>query len=296
MMSCSSPVTVNVKGRSYNVPCHHCMSCRITYQSYLLFCCKRELFDCYQRGLGASFLTFTYNDDCLPLNGSLDKRSFQNLLKRVRRNKGLPSFKYLACGEYGDKFDRAHYHAVFFGLSDVLAKQFVASHWLNGYVKTEALRSSAGLRYVLDYCCKSINGDLAVELYDNQMKERPFLSHSTRMGFDWLMRNMDDIVANGFYYREAGKMLPLPKYFRDIYDIYKTFDVSRVLRSLDSHAKRMGFPDIYSYSDYATPLKEKELISKSRLAGRPVDDSNFVSSFYVPRVGTNNLAKSLLER
>ncbi|QCS37188.1 replication initiation protein [Tortoise microvirus 66] len=295
-MSCFSPVTIRVKGSSFSVPCHHCMSCRFTYQSYLLFCCQRELQTAYERGLGASFVTYTYSDDHLPVSGSLDKKEFQNMLKRVRKTHSLPPFKYIACGEYGDRFGRAHYHSVFFGLSDVLAQAFVKPHWHGGICRVETLRSASGLRYVLDYCCKSINGKMAEEMYDNQGIERPFLTHSIKLGRDWLNAHMDEIVSDGFNYRDKGVLRPLPKYFRDIYDVYGCFDVVPALTGLSKDARSRGFLDIYSYSDFMRPAREKLLIDKFRASGRPVDDSEYLIATRVATGSSPSLARSLLER
>lgn len=43
---------------------------------------------------------------------SIDKKDLTDFFKRLRKS-GL-NFRYFACGEYGDKFARAHYHVIFF--------------------------------------------------------------------------------------------------------------------------------------------------------------------------------------
>jgi hypothetical protein len=77
-----------------------------------------------------SFITLTFNDEHLPKNKMLSKRTFQLFMKRLRRStqydyseiktKKLKrtqakTIRYYHCGEYGDKFKRPHYHALLFG-------------------------------------------------------------------------------------------------------------------------------------------------------------------------------------
>lgn len=58
------------------------------------------------------FVTLTYSDEYLPENGSLDPRHFRNFIRRLRRKKDA---LYFGCGEYGDRYQRPHYHTVLFG-------------------------------------------------------------------------------------------------------------------------------------------------------------------------------------
>lgn len=61
-----------------------------------------------------SFLTLTYDDEHLPENGSLHKPDLQKFFKRLRFHTGK-EIRYYACGEYGEKTLRAHYHVCLFG-------------------------------------------------------------------------------------------------------------------------------------------------------------------------------------
>lgn len=60
-----------------------------------------------------AFLTLTYNDDSLPEGGTLNPADLRNFWKRLRNN--TDKFRYFAVGEYGDKTQRPHYHAILFG-------------------------------------------------------------------------------------------------------------------------------------------------------------------------------------
>lgn len=59
------------------------------------------------------FLTLTYADEHLPYGGSLSREHLRNFFKREVYYGG--PVRYYACGEYGDRTQRAHYHAALFG-------------------------------------------------------------------------------------------------------------------------------------------------------------------------------------
>ena len=68
----------------------------------------------------STFVTLTYSDEFLPVNLNGDmiliKRHLQNYLKRLRRLYRHGTVRYFGVGEYGDLFDRPHYHICLFGL------------------------------------------------------------------------------------------------------------------------------------------------------------------------------------
>lgn len=107
--------------------CGQCMPCRINrkriwmHRILLEAACSPD----------NSFLTLTYRDEAMPLNGTghptLSPRDLQIWLKRLRSKwssfqddlhgpNGTPTkLRYFAVGEYGDETQRPHYHVVLFG-------------------------------------------------------------------------------------------------------------------------------------------------------------------------------------
>lgn len=67
-------------------------------------------------------VTLTYNDKELPADRSLVKRDLQLFMKRLRKEFGS-GIRFYACGEYGEKNKRPHYHAVLFNF-DFADKRF----------------------------------------------------------------------------------------------------------------------------------------------------------------------------
>lgn len=62
----------------------------------------------------SSFLTLTYDERHLPADYGLDKRHLQLFLKRLRKRLDVP-VRYFACGEYGGRTLRPHYHLILYG-------------------------------------------------------------------------------------------------------------------------------------------------------------------------------------
>lgn len=129
-MPCYSPITgyrsrvVNTSGKRsivFNVaagyadlqvqlPCGQCTGCRLEYSRTWAIRCMHEA-SLHENNC---FITLTYNDENLPANNSIHKETVQKFIKRLRKNTGQ-KLRYFACGEYGDKNNRPHYHAIIFG-------------------------------------------------------------------------------------------------------------------------------------------------------------------------------------
>lgn len=93
------------------VPCGQCIGCRLerSRQWALRIMHEADGHECN------SFLTLTYDDEKnggkAPLSLRLD--DLQRFFKRVRK-RGL-RMRYYACGEYGEMFERPHFHVCMFG-------------------------------------------------------------------------------------------------------------------------------------------------------------------------------------
>lgn len=127
---CTSTLHINPKnylGMSLDVPCGQCLECRSLSQNSWVTRLGFDLKDLYDRGGVAVFLTFTYNNECLPWSNfgfvheeripvfqRKDELKFLNELKvYVYRKYGKGSYKYFFCAEYGKWTKRPHYHGLF---------------------------------------------------------------------------------------------------------------------------------------------------------------------------------------
>lgn len=92
------------------VGCGQCVGCKLEYSRQWAMRCMDEA----KLHGDNSFLTLTYDNEHLPVDRSLSKRDFQLFMKRLRKVL-KKKVKFYACGEYGEKFGRPHYHACVFG-------------------------------------------------------------------------------------------------------------------------------------------------------------------------------------
>lgn len=226
-----------------------------------------------------SFITLTYNDEHLPKDKSLDKTHLQKFFKRLRKQKGR--FKYYACGEYGDRTQRAHYHACLFGMDfdDKIEFQKIndstlyISEELNkiwGYGNTsigELTFESAAYcaRYVLkkktglSKCVQHTRLDEETGELIPVVQPYAVMSLATAIAKQWLSKNHGDIYnADKDFLVLRGKKLKPPKYFDNIYD---TIDPERLARIKE---KRQKERTNYTLEE----LRAHEKITRARIIQR----------------------------
>lgn len=128
---CTSPLTISNKSpyqvydlspKKYQVPCGKCLECRSLVQSDWCTRLAYEINMFYRNGGIGVFLTFTYNDDNLPIFEPLQQPCFRHddvlkFLDRInlymQRTYGSYMYKYFFCSEYGKNTQRPHYHGLF---------------------------------------------------------------------------------------------------------------------------------------------------------------------------------------
>ena len=94
----------------------------------------RVLYELETNGNKGCFATLTFDPEYEPPDGSLRKKDLQNFNKRVRKyffGNGKSEYKYYACGEYGPKTFRPHYHVAMLGI-DIPFSEWVFVRMENG--------------------------------------------------------------------------------------------------------------------------------------------------------------------
>ena len=288
-MPCLSPLTITVRPRGssgksfFSVPCRQCMCCRLKKVQSLRMMSDLYLYDRYMHGQGASFVTLTYSDSFLPVNDAgiitLRKLDLQRFNKRfrinlVRNNLNIP-YKFIACGEYGGKLSRPHYHIIMLGITKAIADEFVPLSWnhiQNGISDIGSL-ARGGLNYVLKYCTKTSLGKDAKKLYDDNGVERPFICHSKSLELEYFERNLEEIENNNFSLRHKGKLVSLPNYYRKKYDVHNQFNPSSMLIQKKRVADTQGL-SVQDYDKIHAYCLERELVNSALQGGESVDKSS----------------------
>jgi len=208
-----------------HVPCGRCINCLEKKRAEWTFRIAQEL----NQAHSAWFLTFTYNEEKLPINekgyATLRKKDLQLFLKRLRKKtsdmiKGynqtlnvgqraykVPKIKYFACGEYGTETKRPHYHMIIFNVPRNIADKS-AEIWGNGHVKVGTV-NTASIHYTTKYMITKYD-----ELKNEQQK--PFTMISNAMGLQYVENNKKWHIENANrYVINDGYKQSLPRYYQE---------------------------------------------------------------------------------
>lgn len=179
----------------------------------------------------AQFVTLTYSSESLPHGGGLVKKDVQDWLKRLRKMYPPKSIRYFACGEYGSRHNRPHYHAIIYS-DDIIDESVYRATWSFGQIKA-GNASMRSCMYVAKYIGKQFSGRLARERYG--LKQRPFALMSKGLGKEWLEKNKDQLVQN-LALTVNGKNVAIPRYYRKLLgDALDTEEMTR--RARERHAE-----------------------------------------------------------
>lgn len=259
-------------------PCGQCIACRLNYARNWSIRLMDEA-RCWQ---DTSFLTLTYDDDHLPADGSIHKEEVQKFMKRLRKSLGGKEIKYFACGEYGEKYGRPHYHVALFGVgvdSPVYDVEYIQKDkiwrgtmdtWKNGLIGVGDLTVDSA-NYVAGYMVKKVKGKGAEHHYKQLGIEPEFALMSRRpaIGLRYALKNSDVYRENEFVLIKGHKY-PLPRYYRQKLftdDERDSLKLRRFYEDLDE--KILRFDDgRWRYKDDAfevRPVTAKEKLEQERL-------------------------------
>lgn len=183
------------------------------------------------------FLTLTYDDQHVPQDYSVKLRDWQLFMKRLRKRVGSNAIRFFACGEYGDKFLRPHYHALIFGFdppdkvysrvnaqgSKFYTSAFIQEVWPFGrHDIGEVTYKSCG--YVARYVMKKMNGDQADDHYTRVSPidgntyrvatEFAVMSRRPGIGTAWFEKYKADAFPSDFLIVDGKKVQP-PRFYLD---------------------------------------------------------------------------------
>ena len=225
------------------------------------------------------FITLTYDEDHLPWDGSLNKKHFQDFMKRLRWHNSGKSIRYFQCGEYGENFQRPHYHALLFnhdfqdktlwtetdGIRTYVSED-LGRHWPWGFSTVGSLTWESAA-YCARYSIKKRTGDDAEEHYwrilatDLEIQLEPeyaTMSLKPAIGKTWFEEYRDDCFPSD-YITEKGRKLRIPKYYDKLLADHNKQEAEAIKRHRKQRARERA-------SDCTpTRLAQREICAKARL-------------------------------
>lgn len=265
--------------RKLSLPCGQCVGCRLERSRQWAVRCMHEA----SLHESNSFVTLTYDDDHLS-SYSLVYKDFQLFMERMRRVR--PGVRFYMCGEYGEQFERPHFHAILFNCffpdreyfqelpsgSKLYISKELGRLWPFGFssVGDVTFESAA---YIARYCMKKVTGRNAERHYEfvdvgsgeisQRVPEFNRMSLKPGIGREWFIKyraevfgrdgGFDRVVMNGI------EMKP-PKYYDKLLEVSDGF--------ASDYVKHMREVDAGAFGDDRTPerLAVRELVTKARLS------------------------------
>ena len=311
-MRCTRPVLAYAKpgggitfGKKHSlaldvhIRCNQCIGCRLYRSREWAIRITHEA----QLHQDNSFLTLTYSDENLPLDGSLVPEDHRNFIKRLRKRLSPLQLRYFHCGEYGEENLRPHYHCILFGYSDpdqipwsktptgdtlyrspLLEKTWELGHVLVGQVTPESAQ------YVASYTTKKLTVSkqsteadyrkwssryLRADPYTGEIKEiAPEYSTSSNrpgIGKPWYDRYKSEVFPSDFVIIKGQKM-PVPRYYELL--------LERENPTLYAEVKRKRIKNRDRSHDSAQRLQSMETcaLARSTLHGKRNDSSDLHSA------------------
>lgn len=211
------------------VGCGRCTGCRIQKAQEWAIRCTHEasMYD------ANSFITLTYADENLPDNYSVSVREWQLFMKRLRFV--YPEkIRFFACGEYGEKTFRPHYHALIFNCefndksyykterdNKLYTSTALSTLWPYGLATLGDVTYQSAA-YVTRYVMKKMVGDKADEHYwrynpvtgqnVRQATEFAVMSRRPGIGSSWFDKWKADAFPSDFVIVDGVKK-PVPEFY-----------------------------------------------------------------------------------
>jgi hypothetical protein len=254
---------------SLRLPCGKCLGCKLDKASAWAIRCQHEasLWD------HNAFITLTYENNPV----SLEYTDVQLFLKRLRKSLcgDLPSpsgnrpLRFFCAGEYGEQFDRPHYHILLFNGDfpdkkpigkKLFQSELLDKAWKLGHASTGSV-TPASAAYVSQYAMKKVYGREGAERhYKGKKAEFIVMSRRPGIGAWWYENYQADVLPND-YVVVQGTRRKVPRYYLEKYRNQSEDSYGNILEQREAKSLEMDPAD-----RERTRLHCREEILRSTLA------------------------------
>ncbi|AXL15276.1 replication initiator protein [Microviridae sp.] len=227
--------------QTLKLPCGQCYGCRLDYSQMWAV---RSMHEAQLTEDNNCMVTLTYDENHLPLDGSLNPPDVQKFLKRLRKRHTGQTIRFLAAGEYGPSVgQRPHYHILLFGYRPndldlffenegipTYTSESLQRVWNMGFTTVSDLTIETAA-YVARYVLKKVNaskaspGDKYHAHYERvcqitgEVRQRhpEFARMSNRPGLarDWYAQYHSDIFPHDTTWFKSKK-IKTPRYYENL--------------------------------------------------------------------------------
>lgn len=240
---------VPIKGlQEIQIPCGSCIGCRMDYSRSWMGRITKEA-TLYQNNC---FLTLTYNNENLPTKDTINKETgelitghplvkkhVQDFIKRLRRQYeyhfGHKGIRFYACGEYGGRTGRPHYHLAMFNIDTTVfgdiklignnkqgdalfTSKTIERIWGKGFITIGDLTPQSAA-YIARYMLKKQKGKGKEWYYESKGIVSEYTSMSNKPGISrvWYEEHKDEYwISDKLYIPQKNKTpqeVKTPTYF-----------------------------------------------------------------------------------
>lgn len=180
---------------------------------------------------------------------TLKKELVQKFIKRLRRKYPDIQMSYYYCGEYGETYQRPHYHVCLFNFDfpdkslyrvtsngdRLYTSEILNERWGKGFcIIGEVTFESAA--YVARYITKKITGPKADEYYSGRLPEYTNMSKKPAIGLRWIQKYHSDVYPSDKVTLRGKKVRPARYYDKFYSDHYpEKFDSVKINREDLAH-------------------------------------------------------------
>ncbi len=248
-----------------------------------------------------SFITLTYDDDNVPSDRSLDFDHWTLFAKRLRKKyaqyeytswinpdtgrlnhtrKQTHFIRFYMAGEYGELFDRPHYHACLFnhdfpdkvplktenGIT-LFTSAELETLWPYGFSSVGTLTFDSAA-YCARYVMKKINGELADDHYFDsstgvwRVPEGSRMSRGSGIGSGWFDQYHGETYRDDYIIINGHKVQP-PQFYDKKYEVI----FPEEMRSLKFQRKAKSRLTVDN--NIPSRLKVREAVQKAKMAQTP---------------------------
>lgn len=256
--------------------CGKCFECLIAKSNEWAFRCCLEA-SLYKDNC---FITLTYDNE--HRKNELVKSDLQKFLKRLRKHIQPKKIRYFACGEYGKKFEREHFHIILFGFDfddkwffmkdkkgiNLFRSPTLEKLWTFGFSSIGEVNIDT-----TKYCSKYLQKiPTSKKVPFVTMSKKPGIGYGAIKG-SWL--DSDKIYVN-------GKYIKIPRYFLDVLEKqdYNLFKIDRLKeqRLVNSKKVYMLYNNKYGCYEFHFPLYLEKIQERrkkfERIFGKRLDILN----------------------
>lgn len=210
------------------VPCGRCIGCRSEQSRQWAVRMMHEA----RMHTSNLFLTLTYDKESVA-DGSLRAEDLSGFIKNLRKSDPDRRWSWFGCGEYGERTQRPHYHALLFGFDfldrysspdisrpEVWGSETLDTLWGRGRTEIGSV-TMASASYVAGYIRKKIRArdDTRANPLTGEMLTPEFARMSLRpaIGRRWIEEYWSDVYPRDFVVVDGVEAKP-PRYYDKFMD------------------------------------------------------------------------------